>query len=119
MTTYAEGKFSIKIMQGDDWFLPITISTSTDGGVTKTPVDLTTATVTFIVRPTYSTGTSITATVTPVNLAQGTVTLSFTDTQTAALPPGTLVYQLTTTDAGIITTRGFGNFIVRQRITAV
>lgn len=116
MTTFTEGKFSFKIMQGDDWSAPITISTSDDGGVTKVPVDLTNVTVSFIVRPTYTTGNLVSATVTPVDLVNGMVIISLTDTQTDTLPAGTLVYQLTTTEAGLTTTRGYGNFIVRPRI---
>lgn len=116
MATYPEGKFSFKIMQGDDWSAPITISTSVDGGVTKVPVDLTSSTVSFVVRPTYTTGNLVSATVTPSDLVNGEVVLSLTDTQTDTLPPGALVFQLTTTTAGITTTRGFGNFIVRPRI---
>lgn len=116
MNQYLNDSFAYRIVQGDDFNSPITLSTSTDGGVTNTPINLTGATIVFNVRAKYASGTLVTATITPVDLAQGSFIVSLTDTQTASLPAGTLQYQLITTISGDTKTRGRGNFIVKSRI---
>ena len=115
MTTYAEGKFVIFITQGDDWSAPMIISTQL-GNATPVPVDLSSATILFVVRDTYNTGNVVSATITPVDIVNGEFIVSLTDTQTNGLPAGSLKYQMTTTVAGITTTRGYGSFVVRPRI---
>lgn len=115
MTTNYDGlQYPIKITQGDDWTYSEKFSTRVNG--VKTPIDLTSATVVGVVRPTYSTGTVVPMTVTINNAAQGQVTFQLSDTQTSSLPAGSLVYQMTYTIAGITKTIGSGNFIVRPKV---
>lgn len=114
MTTYAADKFSIKVVQGDDWEYPVTFSTNVAG--VKSPIDLTSAIYVAEVRPTYSTGTITPMTVTPVTPSLGKVTFSLTDTQTGALPSGALVYQISITLSGITKTYLQGNFIVKPKV---
>lgn len=116
MTQYLNDSFAYRIVQGDDFIQPIGLSTSLDHGVTKTPIDLSGATITFNVRPKYASGTLVEATITPIDLALGKFYVVLTDTQTNELPAGTLQYQLTTTIGTDTKTRGRGNFIVKSRI---
>jgi len=114
MTTFNALNFPIKITQGDDWQYPLTFSTSLND--VKTPIDLTAATIVGNVRPTFTTGTRVPMTVTINNAAAGQATLSLTDTQTSALPSGSLVYQVTVTISGNTKTYLKGNFVVAPRI---
>lgn len=116
MTTYAGDKYAIRITQGNDWDFPVTFSTRLNG--VKTPIDLTGATITGRVRPTYTTGAAVAMTVTAVDLAAGQVRFGLSDTQTAALPPGNLVYQIDITRAGNTQTYLSGNFIVKPEVAA-
>lgn len=113
MTTYAADKFTIKITQGNDWEYPVTFSTSLNN--VKTAMDLTSATIVGVVRPTYTTGTAVLMTVTPVNLASGQVTFSLTSTQTAALPVGSLVYDITIDNHTYLS----GNYQVKPKVLSV
>lgn len=113
-TSYNGLQYPIKITQGDDWVYPEKISTRVNG--VKTPLDLTGATVSGVVRPAYATGTVVPMTVIINNAAQGLVTFQLSDTQTSSLPSGSLVYQMTYTIAGVTTTIGSGNFIVRPKV---
>lgn len=117
MTTYASDKFSLKTTQGDDWEFPVVFSTRLNG--VKTPINLTGATFSAVVRPTYTTGTLTTMAVVVTNAAAGAATFSLTDTQTAALPAGSLVYQIAITQGGVTTTYLSGNFIVKPKVSTV
>lgn len=119
MAQYLNDSFAYKIVQGDDFQSPVVLKTSNDGGVTSTPIDLSTATIVFNVRAKYASGTLVTATIIPVDLAQGSFIISLNETQTASLPAGTLQYQLITTISGETKTRGRGNFIVKSRILTI
>jgi len=116
MTQYLNDSFAFKIVQGDDFIQPVKLSTSIDQGVTKVPLDLTGATITFNVRPKYASGTLVPAEIVPIDLAQGKFTVKLSEVQTDSLPAGTLQYQLITTIDGDTKTRGRGNFIVKSRI---
>ena len=116
MTTYAGDKYAIRITQGNDWDFPVTFSTSLNG--VKTPINLTGATIVGRVRPTYTTGTAVSMTVTPVDLGAGKVRFGLSDTQTDALPPGNLVYQIDITISGNTQTYLSGNFIVKPKVAA-
>ena len=117
MTTYAGDKYTIKITQGNDWNYPLTFSTSLLG--VKTPIDITSATIVGVVRPTYNTGTPVTMTVIPVDLINGQIRLVLSDAQTTALPSGSLVYEITITIAGNTRTYLSGNFIVKSKVQTV
>jgi hypothetical protein len=117
MTTYAGDKYTIKIVQGNDWNYPLTFSTSLLG--VKTPMNLTGATVTGVVRPTYTSGTPVSMTTVITDAAAGKVTFSLTDTQTNALPPGALVYDMSITIAGNTKTYLSGNFQVKPKVQTV
>jgi hypothetical protein len=114
MTTYAADKFTLKTVQGDDWEYPVTFSTSLAG--IKTPIDLTGVTYIAEIRPTYSSGTVTVMSATPVDLVNGKVTFSLTDTQTSALPSGSLVYQISITISGSTKTYLQGSFIVKPKV---
>ena len=114
MTTFNALNFPIRITQGDDWNYPLTFSTSLNN--VKTPINLTGATVVGTVRPTFTTGTAVPMTVVINNAATGQATLSLNDTQTTALPSGSLVYQVTITISGNTRTYLRGNFIVAPRV---
>jgi len=113
MTTYAADKYTIRITQGNDWDYPLTFSSSLLG--VKTPIDLTSATIVGVIRPTYTTGTPVTMTVTPVDLANGQVRMSLTSTQTNLLPPGSLVYDITINNLTYLS----GNFVVKPKVQTV
>ena len=113
MTTYAADKYTIKITQGNDWEYPVTFSTSLNN--VKTPMNLTTATIIGVVRPTYTTGTAVLMTVTPVNLTNGQVTFSLTAALTNTLPPGSLVYDITIDNITYLS----GNFQVKPKVQTV
>ena len=117
MTTYAGDKYTIKITQGNDWNYPLTFSTSLLG--VKTPLDLTGATVTGVVRPTYTTGTPVAMTTVVTDAPNGKVTFSLTDTQTNSLPAGSLVYDISITIAGNTKTYLSGNFQVKPKLQTV
>lgn len=117
MTTYNALTYPIKITQGDDWQYPLTFNTSLLG--VKTPIDLTSATITGTVRPTYTTGTAVAMSVSVTNAALGQATLSLNDTQTSALPTGSLVYQVSITIAGNTRTYMSGNFVVKPKVFTV
>ncbi len=114
MTTFNALNFPIRITQGDDWQYPLTFSTSLNN--VKTPIDLTGATVVGTVRPSFTTGTAVPMTVVINNAALGQATFSLNDTQTSALPSGSLVYQITITISGNTRTYLKGNFNVAPKV---
>ena len=113
MTTYAADKYIIRITQGNIWDYPLTFSSSLAG--VKTPINLTGATITGVVRPTFTGGTPVIMTVTPVNLANGQVRFSLSPTQTNTLPPGNLVYDITINNLTYMS----GNFVVKPKVQTV
>jgi hypothetical protein len=62
--------------------------------ITVNNVDLTTATISSKMRPTYASSSFTSFTITPTLLSGGQFTMSLTAAQTAALTPGKYVYDL-------------------------
>ena len=97
---------TITRVRGDDWAIPGAFAA--DGAA----VNLTGATVTSKLRRHYDSTASTSFTVTVTNAAVGELTLSLADTATAAIDPGTYVYDVQVVSGSTTTTYGAGSVLV-------
>lgn len=110
------GRYKITIDQGTTWRQLMTYKEDGD------PTDLTTYTARMQIRPSFESATVL-ATLTTANGgitlggALGTVLLTLTATQTAAIPPGTYLYDLELVNGPEVTRLVEGQVVVRPEVT--